>query len=427
MIMGIPFFLLFAVYGVVNVYLPLLLSGLGYSATMIGILQGIFEASGLLFPILISARVDKRGSYGSVMVALGLLMVAVLPLLAISRSFIITALMLALFAIGYKGIVPVADALSSRMLGPDSSDYGKVRVMGSIGFVCITLLLQIVPLVDSSSPVSIALWIGIPSVAFTLSVLLVPGLLQRFPPDHEPDVISPSAPVTAVAGSTLSADAPANGPADSTGSFSAARSPHRGLRKLREFPSSFWGGIALIFLGFLGLTPSQRFFSLYVQEYLKLDSYAGLWALSAAAEVPFMFLSGYFIRKMGTQKILVLSLLAILTRNLVYAVFPNFAGAVAGQLFHSVCYGLFHPAAVVFACERAPKRLMAVALTLYSSVSVGVASVIGNILGGFVIDTLGYRPLFLVFCMFPFIGLVAFSIFRNIFAVRSIDTPFTGK
>ncbi len=33
--MGIPFFLLFSVYGVVNVYLPLLLSGLGYSATAI--------------------------------------------------------------------------------------------------------------------------------------------------------------------------------------------------------------------------------------------------------------------------------------------------------------------------------------------------------------------------------------------------------
>ncbi len=338
------------------------------------------------------------------MVLLGLLMAAVLPLLAAARSFAVTALMLALFAVGYKGAVPVADALSSRLLGPNSSDYGKVRVMGSIGFVCITLLLQFVPLVDSSSPVSISTWIGIPALVFSLSVLLVPGLIKRFPHEHEQT-------------------------ADSSRSENAAvpRGFRSAVTKLAEFPASFWGGIGLIFLGFLGLTPSQRFFSLYVQEYLKLDSYAGLWALSAAAEVPFMFLSGFFIRKMGSRKILVLSLAAIVCRNLTYAVFPNFAGAVAGQLFHSVCFGLFHPAAVVFACERSPKRLTAVALTLYSSVSVGLASVFGNILGGIVIDTLGYRMLFVIFCAFPAIGLAAFALFRKGFASSSIDTSGAGK
>jgi MFS transporter, PPP family, 3-phenylpropionic acid transporter len=191
------------------------------------------------------------------------------------------------------------------------------------------------------------------------------------------------------------------------------------MKKFKEFPVSFWIGVLLIFLGFFGMTPSQRFFSLYVQEFLHLESYSGLWALSAAAEVPFMFLSGWFIRKYGTEKILVVSLLAIIMRNLVYAIFPTFGGAVAGQLFHSVCFGLFHPAAVIFVTERAPKRLVAVGMTLYTSVSVGLASVIGNVMGGVIIDTLGYRMLFVIFSVFPLIGIALFFLLRDLLYRRN--------
>ncbi len=384
MVMGIPFFLLFAVYGVVNAYLPILLFRLGYSATLIGLLQGIFEASGLIFPIFVSTKVDKKGNYGFVMILLGLLMVIVLPPLVFIQNFWVTAVVLSLFAIGYKGAVPVADALVSRNLGSGSTNYGKVRVLGSIGFVCITLLLQFTRLINADSPLSIAVWIGLPAFLFSLSIVLLPGLLKQYPQ-------------TVVT------------------SFDAIPETFRkkGISALKEFPFSFWFGIFLIFLGFLGMTPSQRFFSLYVQEYLHLKSYAGLWALAAAAEVPFMFLSGKFIRRFGTEKLIVISLLAITVRNLVYALFPSFGGAVAGQLFHSICFGLFHPAAVIFVCERAPKRLMVVGLTLYSSVSVGIASVFGNVIGGVIIDSFGYRFLFTFFGIFPLIGIALFVMLRG--------------
>ncbi len=381
MLMGLPLFLLFAVYGVVNAYLPILLRDLGYSATMIGVLQGVFEAAGLAFPLFVSARVDRRGNYGIVMIALGLLMVAVLPALAFAHSPWITAAALAVFAVGFKGAVPVADALVSRRLGANNSNYGKIRVMGSIGFVCMALLLQFTPLVDPAKPSSIAFWIAVPALLFALSIVAIPGLLKSYP--HGPT--------------------------------SEKREPI----SLKGFSPSFWFGFMLVFVAFLGMAPSQRFFSLYVREYLKLDSYAGLWALSALAEVPFMFLSGKFIRRFGTERVLFVSLAAISVRNLVYAVFPTFGGAIAGQLFHSLCFGLFHPAAIVFVNERAPKRLLALALTLYTSVSIGIASFVGNILGGVVIDTLGYRALFVLFSVFPAIGCALCVRFREVFRTRN--------
>jgi PPP family 3-phenylpropionic acid transporter len=411
MSMGIPLFLLFCVYGGVNVYLPVLLSGLGYSATMIGILQGIFEAAGLVFPIFVSSKVDRKGNYGKVMVFLGVLMAAVLPPLVLVNNFWVTAIVLALFAIGYKGAVPVADALVSRVLGDDRVNYGKVRVLGSIGFVCITLLFQFTPLVNPDSAASIAFWMGLPALLFALSVLVIPGLLRVWPRQEAANVsISPASGESAIESAKDSAGFPAS---------QTVKTKLKGaLSVLKQFPFPFWAGIGLIFLGYLGMTPTQRFFSLYVREYLHLESYAGLWALSAAAEVPLMFLSGWFIRKYGTERILVISLAAIAVRNLVYAAFPTFGGAVVGQLFHAVCFGLFHPAAVVFVTERAPKRLMVVGMTLYSSVSVGIASVLGNVMGGFVIDTFGYIPLFTFFSVFPVVGLIAFFALRGRFIRR---------
>ncbi len=396
--MALPLFLLFCVYGVVNAYLPILLSTLGYSATDIGFLQGLFEFSGLLFPIFISAKVDRKGTYGFVMVALGVLMIAILPPLVRFPVGWVTAPALALFAIGYKGAVPVADSLVSRILGNDRSNYGRVRVFGSIGFVCITLALQFSGWIRSDDPASIATWLAIPAALFVLSVIFLPGLLARRPPTDL------SAEKSAVTESSAPSDSPET---IASGSFA------RGMAKLRLFPRSFWFGIVLIFLGFFGMTPSQRFFSLYVHDYLHLESYSGLWALSAAAEVPFMFLSGWFFKKYGAEKILVVSLVAITARNLTYAAIPTFEGAIIGQLFHSVCFGLFHPAAVVFVAERAPKHLLAIGMTLYTSVSVGLASVVGNVAGGIIIDTLGYRPLFVIFSVFPVIGVCAFAWVRR--------------
>ncbi len=392
MVLGIPLFLIFGVYGVVNAYLPVMLSGLGYSVTEIGVLQGMFEAAGMAFPILVNARVDRKGNYVTVITFLAVLMIVVLPPLVAFRSFWVTGLLLALLAVGYKGTVPLVDTMVSRSLGGDATDYGKVRVLGSIGFVCVTLLLQFTSLVDSSSAASIAIAIAVPCALFALSVPLVPRVFARMSRSR---------------GSASRAETRSRAPETADVQPVSAISIGSPRAFIAAFPRSYWAGIALVFLGFFGMTPSQRFFSLYVRDYLGLESYAGLWALSAAAEVPFMFLSGWFIRKYGTKGILVFSLATIGARNLVYAAIPTFGGAVIGQLFHSVCFGLFHPAAVVFIGERVPKRLLALALTMYTSVSVGLASVLGNVAGGFIIDRFGYRALFLAFAAFPLAGVLA--------------------
>ena len=77
MVLALPLFFLFAIYGVVAVYLPVVLTGMGYTATQVGFLLGIFEGAGVVLPLIISPAIERSGKYGLPLVFMGLLMVAI--------------------------------------------------------------------------------------------------------------------------------------------------------------------------------------------------------------------------------------------------------------------------------------------------------------------------------------------------------------
>ena len=63
MVLALPIFFLFAIYGVVAVYLPVVLTGMGYTATQGGFLLGIFEGAGVILPLIVSPLIEKKGQY----------------------------------------------------------------------------------------------------------------------------------------------------------------------------------------------------------------------------------------------------------------------------------------------------------------------------------------------------------------------------
>jgi PPP family 3-phenylpropionic acid transporter len=401
--MIVPVFFLFAIYGVVNTILPLILRSMGYSVTVVGILLSVFEIAGLIFPFIASPFIEKHRKYTLTLILLGLLMIIIpFPLVKVT-GFWMSACCLALYAIGYKGAVPLSDSMTNALLGERRNDYGRVRVAGSIGFVIMTLVLQFFARVDTAGKTELILWLIVPALLFTVSVLLVPGISRI-------DTISTSASQGTMEDTVAVHGMPKNGQptgaADNQGTetFSAT---------LGRFPRRYWAGLLLIFSGFFGLTPVTKFFSIYVEESLHVHASAALWALSAAVEIPFMFFSGRFLRRFGSLRLIVFCTAAAALRTLTYILIPNIVGAIIGQLFNSVTYGLYHPAAVLFATEYAPKNALVVSMSLYSVVAVGLASVIGNIIGGMVIDAFGYPVLFTAFGLFPLAALCAFAVLRR--------------
>lgn len=385
MVLALPIFFLFAIYGVVAVYLPIILTGMGYTATQVGFLLGIFEGAGVVLPLIVSPLIEKKGRYGLFLILMGLLMaIAPFPMVKI-MGFGATAAFLSLYSFGYKGAVPLSDSLAQRFLGEGGNDYGKVRVAGSIGYVVMTLLLQ--RFVPAGTARQYMVWMVASAGLFVLSLFLVPGILSSYE-NH------------------ISAE---KMPASQISSEKKESLPHI----LAQFPPIFWMGLVLLFLGFFGLTPATKMIALYTTEFLHSNGAGTLSAISAGSEIPFMFFSGRFLRRYGSFNLLVFCTALVAVRMVLYIIFPNMTGAVLGQLLNSVTYGLYHPAAVVFVAQYAPKGKLMISMSLYSIFALGLASVLGNSLGGWMIDSFGYPVLFTTFAVFPLVGVLVYLFVRK--------------
>ncbi len=396
--MSAVIFVLFSIYGVISSYLPLIIRALGFSATATGFLMAVFEFAGLIIPLVLSPLVEKTGRYGFFLLIFALLMAVVPFPLVSSTNFLVTALLLAVFSVGYKGSVPVSDTLTNIMLGDRTERYGMVRVMGSIGFVVTNLAMQFFFNLEEQGTKVLAWWIIVPSVVYAVTIFLAPGALKSYP--------------SLPAGK----DKTEKGVTEKE----KAEKPDRNI--LKEFPPVYWAGIALIFMGFFAFVPVQKFFSMYVTEELHSNTTSLMWAISATSEIPFMFFSYKFIKKYGSLKLLIICTIAVGVRQIVYVACPNVAGAAVGQMFNSFTYGLFHPAAVFFCTEYAPQNRKVLSMAFYSIMATGVSSIIGNAVCGVIIDSLGYRPLFLIFAGIAFVTAALFTfILRKHIFTRSKD------
>jgi PPP family 3-phenylpropionic acid transporter len=372
---------MFFVYGVIAPYLPVLIRGLGYRAAVVGILLAIVEGAGVLGPFLLGRFSDKHGKYkGVIMLSYFLVMAAVLPL-AISTQPLISAVLVAVLAIGYRSAMPLTEALATINLG-ESGNYGRFRVTGSLAFVFFVLLLQWIPVLPPDAPKNIAFWTIATSMLAIAVIFLAPSKYTTRKPSPE------KSPSDIAAGEDV--------------------------KKPTIWTPFFIAGLISISLNRLAMTPVNSFLSLFLIEYVQWDAVGLMWALASAAEIPFMFFSWRLIRRFGTMPILAFTGVMLALRLGIYAIFPFRAGIITAQLLHSFCYGLFHPAAVAFISGCVPPEQRSFGMTLYMSLGSGVPTLIGNFIGGFIIDYAGYRQLFGFFTIFAVLGAVICIVYHFI-------------
>jgi PPP family 3-phenylpropionic acid transporter len=358
---------LFCVYGVIPPYLSILVRNLGYRAPMVGILLAISESAGILGPFVFGHLADRRGTYKGCLVCSYMLTLAfVLPLVRFVHP-VLSAVFIALFAVGYRSAMSLTEAAATISLGKDGN-YGRIRVTGSIAFVCFLLFLQRTPVLRPNTPLHIALWIGMTSALAAMVIILTPSRsISRKP--------------------ALDISATGHGP------------EHKNI-----WTPVFILGLLCIALSRLAMTPVNSFLSLFVVEYMQWDAVGLMWALAGAAEIPFLYLSSHLIRRFGALPILAFTSAMVGVRLLLYAAFPFKAGVIIAQTLHSFCYGLFHPAAVAFISDSVPPERRAFGMTLYLSAGLGIPTFIGNFAGGFIVEHAGYRFLFGSFTIFAFLG-----------------------
>jgi PPP family 3-phenylpropionic acid transporter len=164
--------------------------------------------------------------------------------------------------------------------------------------------------------------------------------------------------------------------------------------------STFVVGIIVIALGRLALASYNAFFSLYLIEELDWHAIGAMSALSATVEIPMMLVAWKFMRKHSPMMAVAVSSLAIIARLAIYAVFPTRGGVVGGQLLHSLCYGLFQPASVAFVNLKTPPAERTTGMALLLGFGIGLPAFLGSVIGGAIVDVVGYRWMYALFSLF---------------------------
>jgi MFS transporter, PPP family, 3-phenylpropionic acid transporter len=341
----------------------------GLTGGQIGILAGIIPLITLASSPFWGGIADATGRHkGVLLLTIAGLWFSVL-ILYFADGF--TAMLAAVigYAIFMGPIVPIIDNAVLNILGENKSNYGRVRLWGSVGWGLAVFLLG--PLLERA---------GLSWSFYGFLILMA---------------------VTFVVASRLPI------------SISGVRQSYsKGLGfLLRNGRFLLLLFVALIFGIGLGVLLSYQL--IYIAE---LGGSRTLMALSLTistfSEIPFWFLSSWMLRRMGVSKMIVLALsmaslrmFSLAAMNAPWLVLPI-------SLLHGPTFAVMWSAGVAEADYAAPEGLGATAQGLFSAAATGLGAALGGFIGGPAYEAIGFPLLFNIMGWMTLSAMVIYAAFR---------------
>lgn len=126
----------------------------------------------------------------------------------------------------------------------------------------------------------------------------------------------------------------------------------------------------------------------------------------AASELPAMAVTRKLMRKHHAMSLIVVAGLAYFVRNVLIAIAPNLIFVFLGVIFQSFSYGLLTSMITYYIADTCEKEDQVMGQTLQGIMTTGLGSMLGNILGGVLQDTLGLNAMLTFAIIMTVIGSV---------------------
>lgn len=356
---AMQYFALFALLATMGPYMQRFLRAKGFSEAQIGALLGVMSL-GACGPAFLGALADRIGRK-RMLVACTALAAGLLAILTGASSPWLAGALLLGVGLTTAMFIPLTDTLASNELPDPAHTYGRVRIWGSVGFVTVLAAAGGSGLINEQSPPSMLTAMLLGSVLFAATSMGTPDRRR-----HAPD------------------------PARASGST--------------HFDSVFYLFLFVGAMHQLGMSAHYSFFTNYAADVLKLPRGAWTWAIGSAAEIPFLFLGGWLVRKVGIRVMLFLSLLAVTARIGTYALFPVPAVVLPIQVLHAPVFALRHAASIEFLRRKVPPGRRGLAMALYMSLAISLPMWIGSTAGGVILKYADYATLYGAYALAPLVG-----------------------
>lgn len=335
--LSLTFFLYFGQFGVLVPYLGVFLDGRGFSSQDIGELFALITLMRIIGPNLFASVADKSGKSLRILQFGAFLTFVTFCSIFWLDSFWGLTLAFGLMMLFFTAIAPQTEVITLGCVHGDATNYSRIRVWGSIGFIVLTVVAgKLIDVFSSDAPIYI-------SGVVLLSLFLITLKLKEAPATDN----------TQVAGQSI-------------------------WRKVRS--KVFIAFILSSTLIQISFGPYYGFFALYARDldYSGQET-GGLIALGVAAEVIIFLMAGKLISRFGVKRTLLVSMLFTAVRWYLLAIAAQYWPAlVVSQLLHALSFGLIHAASINFIHHYFGGQFRSQGQALYISIGFGIGGAAGN-------------------------------------------------
>lgn len=148
--------------------------------------------------------------------------------------------------------------------------------------------------------------------------------------------------------------------------------------------------LAMNFLLFLGYSCVSSFIPVLTEQLGGGSSEVGtVFALNALAEVPAMFLMSAVLRKVPAKKVILFAAVFFVLRLGLTALSVNFTMMLLVQLLQGFSFAVIWPASMGYLNQIVEDGVRSTAIMTYSSVTLGVSAIFGNLFGTLILSAAG--------------------------------------
>jgi nucleoside transporter len=320
------------------------------SGTQVGLAYMTPAIAAILSPFIVGMIADRFFATERVLATLHLLGAALLWFATTQTTFNGFAWIFLAYTLCYMPTLALTNSISFDNMAEPGREFPRIRVLGTIGFIAVGLLIGKLGADATALPLRIG---AAASVLMALYCLTLPHT-----PPH-------------AAGKPLSVR-------DVLGLDALS------LMKNRSF--------AVFVLGSFLLCIPLQFYYAFTNPFLNEIGVSGAAAkmtIGQMSEIGFMIAMPLFFARLGVKKMLLVGMIAWTARYMLFAYGNATSGAwmlYIGLLLHGVCYDFFFVTGQIYVDQQADVRIRAAAQGFIALVTLGAGQAIGSWLSGMVVD-----------------------------------------
>ena len=341
---------------------------LGFSGLQIGLLAALRSMTLVLFPLIWGALADRFHIRKPIYILCNFVSTSTWVFFLFTVDFWPMLLITAFYGMFYSPIISFLEAVTMDVLGAEKKSYGRIRAWGSVSFIVMVLVIG--RIIDLYSVDIILVLVLAGSLMLAVISLRIPTIETL-----KKDFLTPGA-----------------------GSLFEKRV------------------IVFLFCAFLMLVSHGAyygFFSIHLENLGYHSTFIGLsWALASTAEILVMVKSNRIFNRFSLENVLFFSFLVAAVRWMILFFSESTAIILLSQILHSVTYGTFHMASILYIDRLAPDNAKTLGQAVNNGLTYGFGLMVGFFINGYLYETTGSFVPFLISSLIALSGGLFFQSYQ---------------